>query len=78
MTVDGTCDPRFAGERISGSQRLLQDGAPGDQRYVTAVPEDERCVERQGLAIVLDLAFRRSVEARRLEEHHRIGIADGR
>ena len=29
-------------ERVGGSQRLLQDRPPADQRHVTALPEDER------------------------------------
>src|SRR5216683_6041611 len=32
---------------------------------------------RQGLAVVIHLAFRCAVDARRLQEHYRIGVADG-
>ena len=38
----------------------------------------ESNIERQGLPVVLDIAFRRPVEARRLEEYDRVRVANGR
>ncbi len=65
-------------ERVGGSQSLLQDRAPADQRHVLTLPQDERDVERQGLAVVLDLLLGGAIEPRRLEKHDGIWIANGR
>src|SRR2546429_9558959 len=35
-------------------------------------------IQRHGLAVVFNLASRRAVDACWLQEHHRIGVADGR
>src|SRR6516164_3669399 len=69
-------DP-LRGEFVGGRERLFHRGAPADQGYVTALPQHEGDIERQRLAVILDLSLRRTVDARRLQEHHRIRIADG-
>ena len=53
-------------------------GAPGDDRRVAAFAADETCVERQRLAVVVDLLLEQAIEPRRLEKDHRIGIAHRR
>ena len=63
------------GERIGRRERLVHHRAPGDQRDVGAFAQREAGVERQRLAVVLDLLLEEAIEPRRLEEDHRIGIA---
>ena len=41
--------------RLGGRERLLDHGAPGDQRDVAALAQDEADVQRQRLAVVGDL-----------------------
>ena len=70
-------DP-LAGQRIGGRERLADQGAPGHQRQVAALAQDEAAVERQGLAVVRDRLLERAVDPRGLEEDDRIRVADRR
>ena len=66
------------GELLGGLQRLVRHRAPGDDRDVLALAQDVAGVERQRLAVVRDFLLHEPVDARRLEEHDRIRIADRR
>ena len=68
----------FVGERRRGRERLARRRAPGHERHVLAFAQHEADVERQRVARVGHLFLREAIEPRRLEKHHRIGIADGR
>src|SRR6266581_4252286 len=74
--IDNLGTDAFSIERLGSRQRLLHHRAPADQRDVPTFPENESDVERQGLAVVFNLAPRRAVDARRFQEHNRIGVAD--
>ena len=63
-------------QRIGGREGLLDQGAPGHERDVAALAHDEAAVERQGLAVVVDVLLDRAVDPRGLEEDDRVGIAD--
>jgi hypothetical protein len=66
----------FRGKLIGGRKRLLHHRAPADQRDIAALAQHEGDIERQGLAIVQNLALGGAIDAGRLEEHDRVGIAD--
>ena len=63
-------------QRVRRRQDVAGRGAPGHEGEVAALAQDEAAVERQGGAVVRDLLADRAVEARRLEEHDRIRVAD--
>src|SRR5690606_33206826 len=65
-------------ERVCREQRLAHGRAPRDERHVAAAPEHEGGVERQRLAVVLDLGLAETVDPLGLEEHDRVGGANGR
>ena len=58
------------------TQRLDGHGAPGDDGDIAALAQNEAVVERQRLAVVAHFLAHRAIQPHRLEEHHRIGIAD--
>src|SRR5512135_2656349 len=74
--VDHLGADAIAGELIGGCQSLLHHRAPADQRHILPLSKDKGDVKWQSLAIVINLAFRSPVDARRLEERDWIGITD--
>ena len=76
--IDHLRGDALGGKLVGSRQGFLDHCPPADQRHVPPLLQDERDIQRQGLAIVLDLTLRGSVEARRFQENHRIGIADCR
>ena len=63
-------------ELVGSRERLFHRGAPADQGNVAALPQHEGDIERQRLAVILDLSLRCAVDARRFQKHHRVRIAD--
>ena len=63
-------------EFLGSGRGLLHHRAPADQRHIATFPQDEGDIERQGLAIILDVAFCGPVNAGGLQKDNRIRIAD--
>src|SRR4051812_19323801 len=76
--IDHFGEMAIAGELIGRLERFVEHRAPSHEGYIGAFAGDERLVERQRLAVVLDLFLEPAVEPRWLEEHHRIRIGDRR
>ena len=60
-----------------GAQRFDGHRAPGDDGHVAALAQNEAYVERQSLAVVAHFLAHRAVQPHRLQEHHRVRIANG-
>ena len=75
--VDDLGTDAFSVERFGCRQRLFHHRAPADQGHIAAFPEDKGDIQWQGLAVVFHLAPRCAIDARWLQEHYRIGVADG-
>ncbi len=66
------------GQQVGGSPHLAGHRSVGDQRDVVALPFDPGFADRHGEVPVGQLFLDGPVQTDRLEEHHRVGIFDGR
>src|SRR5262245_34567050 len=76
--VDHLGADAVGGELVGSRQRFLHHCAPTDERDVATLAQDERHIQRKRFAAVLHLALDGAVDARRLQIHDRIGVADRR
>ncbi len=74
--VDDFGADAFLGQFVGGFEAFLHLRAPGHQGHVGTVAQHEADVERQRFAVVGYLFLVLAIDALRLEEHHRIRVAD--